>query len=138
MDEARGWVGTPYHHHARVKGAGVDCGMLLIEVYARAGVVPQFDPGDYSPQWFLHRDEDLYLGWVERFCVPTEEPQPADIALFKFGRTNSHAGIIIDWPLMIHAYRESRSVVYEDVSASGEIKGRLTGFWRVKDEWLIR
>ena len=29
---ARTWLGTPYHHQGRVKGAGVDCGGLVIGV----------------------------------------------------------------------------------------------------------
>ena len=36
--ELNNWLGTPYHHAARVQGAGVDCLMLLLEVYGRAGV----------------------------------------------------------------------------------------------------
>jgi cell wall-associated NlpC family hydrolase len=30
--EAESWIGTPFHHAARVKGAGIDCLMLLAEV----------------------------------------------------------------------------------------------------------
>src|SRR5262249_43477037 len=41
--EAESWIGTPFHHAARVKGAGVDCLMLLAEVYERAGIVPHLE-----------------------------------------------------------------------------------------------
>jgi len=30
IDEARTWLGTPYHHQPRVKGVGVDCAMLTM------------------------------------------------------------------------------------------------------------
>ena len=44
-----------------------------------------------------------------------EGPLPADIALWRFGRCFSHGAIIIDWPLVIHAYA-GRGCVLEDVS----------------------
>ena len=59
--EAESWIGTPFHHAARIKGAGVDCLMLLAEIYERAGVVPHIDPPFYVPDWHLHRDAERYL-----------------------------------------------------------------------------
>jgi hypothetical protein len=35
VQEALTWLGIPYHHHARVKGVGVDCAQLLCAVYVR-------------------------------------------------------------------------------------------------------
>ena len=64
LDEARSWLGTPYHHRACVKGAGVDCAQILIAVYANAGLIQAFDTGDYPPDWMLHREEERYLGFV--------------------------------------------------------------------------
>ena len=49
VDAARSWLNTPYHHKARVKGAGVDCAQLLIGVYTDAGLIEAFDTGDYPP-----------------------------------------------------------------------------------------
>src|SRR5437660_5143962 len=43
--EAETWLRTPYHHMARVKGAGADCLTLLAEVYEKAGVIPQYPSG---------------------------------------------------------------------------------------------
>jgi cell wall-associated NlpC family hydrolase len=31
LEEARGWLRTPYHHMGRVRGGGTDCLMLLAE-----------------------------------------------------------------------------------------------------------
>src|SRR4051794_8469193 len=61
VTEAETWLGTPFHHQGRVKGAGVDCAMLLAEVYHRCGFVPHIDPGHYPPDWHLHRDAERYL-----------------------------------------------------------------------------
>ena len=37
--EALSWEGTPYHHHGRIKGVGVDCAMILAEVYHAVGLL---------------------------------------------------------------------------------------------------
>ena len=39
LAEAESWIGTPFHHQGQVKGrqGGVDCAMLLLEVFLAAG-----------------------------------------------------------------------------------------------------
>ena len=105
--EAATWLGTPFHHAARVKGkdGGVDCLMLLAEVYERAGAAPHVDPPFYVPDWHLHRDAERYLEGLTRYAREIAgPPQPGDIALFRFGRTFSHGAIVTGWPRLIHAY----------------------------------
>ncbi len=117
--EAKTWVGTPYHHHANVKGAGVDCAMILVEVYSRCGVVPYVDPRPYPVDWHLHRDEERYLQLLLPHAVEIfTTPEPGDIMLFRFGRTWSHSAIVIAYPLVIHANRQDRGVVWGDASKS--------------------
>ena len=114
--EAESWVGTPFHHAARVKGAGVDCLMLLAEVYERAGVVTRIDPPFYVPDWHMHRDAERYREGLARYAREIEGPPLAgDIALFRFGRTLSHGAIVVQWPRLIHAYW-SIGVVWGDAS----------------------
>jgi cell wall-associated NlpC family hydrolase len=102
--EARSWLGTPYHHHGRLKGVGVDCAMILCEVYHQAGLIPFIDPGAYPHDWHLHRDEERYLGWIKRYGRETQMPGPGDVGLWRFGRCFSHAGIMIGDGFLIHAY----------------------------------
>ena len=103
--EAASWIGTPFHHAARVKGAGVDCLMLLAEVYERTGVVAHIRPPFYVPDWHLHRNAERYLEGLLHYARPLDGPPRAgDIALFKFGRTLSHGAIVTEWPRLIHAY----------------------------------
>jgi NlpC/P60 family putative phage cell wall peptidase len=102
--EAASWIGTPFHHAARVKGAGIDCLMLLAEVYERAGVADHIDPPFYVPDWHLHRDAERYMVGLLEYARPVEVPLPGDIALFRFGRTFSHGAIVTEWPRLIHAY----------------------------------
>ena len=106
VTEAESWIGTPFHHAARVKGAGVDCLMLLAEVYERAGVAGHIDPPFYVPDWHLHRDAERYMEGLLRYARPLDDtgPLPGDIALFRFGRTFSHGAIVTGWPRLVHAY----------------------------------
>jgi NlpC/P60 family putative phage cell wall peptidase len=131
IDIARTWLGTPYHHQARVRGGGVDCLMLLCEVYEEAGLVPHIEPGPYPMDWHLHRNEERYMAGMEKYCEQVTEPQPGDIVLYRFGRTASHAGIVVEWPReIIHAYRGQG--VVESHGERGELAGRLDSFWRVR------
>lgn len=102
--EARSWLGTPYHHHGRIKGVGVDCAMILCEVYEVVGLIPFVDPGVYPHDWHLHRDEERYLGWLEKYGRETGTPGPGDVGVWRFGRCFSHAGIMIGGGLLVHAY----------------------------------
>lgn len=106
--QALQWQGTPYHHHARIQGAGVDCAMLLAEVYAAAGLVPPIDAGFYPHDWHLHRSEELFLAWLARVgAQPVQTPALGDVAVFRFGRTYSHGAIVINAgpvPVLLHAY----------------------------------
>lgn len=121
---AHRWLGTPYHHQGRVLGVGVDCAGLLCEVYREVGLMPEIDPGNYPADWHLHRSEERILEWADRCAVPVQgEPQPGDAVLFKFGRTFSHACIVVGWPWVIHAERRNGCVLLADVS-QGDCAGR--------------
>lgn len=118
--EAQEWIGTPFHHAGRVKGGGVDCLMLLAEIYQRAGIVGRVEPPFYVPDWHLHRDAERYVEGLLRYAREIDgpphgpDPLPGDIALFRFGRTFSHGAIVIEWPRLIHAYWAARIVTWAD------------------------
>jgi len=116
---AESWLRTPYHHLGRVKGVGVDCGTLLVEVFVEAGLITDFEVPYYPQDFNLNRGEEFYLQTIERFARQiSDEPKPGDVAVWKFGRCFSHAAIVKEWPMVIHAYR-GRTVSIEDaVSAS--------------------
>ena len=122
---AREWLGTPYHHKARVKGAGADCAMFPLAVYQECGLLPRdYRPPDYSVQWHLHRSEELYLRELERFCAAIAgPPQSGDFVVFKFGRTFSHGAVVLDWPQIIHS-QVPHGVVLADALREGELLGR--------------
>lgn len=118
---ARSWTGTPYHHMGRVKHVGVDCGQIIIASFEEAGLCRVEDPGMYTCDWHLHRDEDRYLALVEQHLVrapgcETEQSSaerikgdpffavgPGSVLVWRIGRTFSHGGIVTKWPFFIHA-----------------------------------
>lgn len=130
------WMRTPHRNGARVKGAGVDCAQILIAVYESAGVLDpgECNPGPYPADFALHRSDQSYLAWVEKYCDPVDGlPLPGDIAVFHFGRSVSHAGIVLEWPRIIHAY-VGLGVIISDMNEAilCDKKGasRLKGIYR--------
>jgi len=102
--EAQTWLGTPYISNGAVKGAGVDCGMLLVRVYGDLGLVEPFDPRPYPAQWALHQSAEKFLEIVKHLAreIPGP-PLPGDVALFRFGKCWAHGAIVTHWPEIIHA-----------------------------------
>src|SRR5262249_7468999 len=124
---ARSWVGTPYHHHGRVKGVGADCATLLAEVYAEAGLRPRVELGYYSPQWHLNQERPLYEETVlGNGAVRTDRPSIGDVVLYRQSSSRrrssraarrefqfAHGAILVDSsiPRIIHAYAALRCVL---------------------------
>jgi cell wall-associated NlpC family hydrolase len=132
--EARAWIGTPYHSGQRVRGAGVDCAQLPAAVYHAAGMVTEIPVTHYSPQFHLHRSEELYLAEVLGHAVelPAEAtPQPGDFVLWKVGRVFAHGAIVVAWPTIIHSVM-GLGVVLDDAGQ----KSRL--FWDDALGWRER
>lgn len=127
-------MGTPYHHHARRKGAGVDCGMLIIASFVEAGALPDFDPGFYTRDWHLHRGEEKYLSFVERYLTKVQEAEclsslgpilPGQVIVWKVGRTYSHGAVTTSSNSFVHASHPAR--VTEEVAMRGcSLIGRQT------------
>lgn len=130
LEEARSWLRTPYHHAARVKGAGVDCGQLLALVYEAAGVVGPVVIPEYPRDWHLHNDGEVFLGILEQFARPAsyDVPRPGDVLLFRFGRCLSHSAIVTEWPAIIHA-QAGVGVLEDSLDSNVNLRARLAGAW---------
>jgi cell wall-associated NlpC family hydrolase len=126
--EAKTWLRTPFHFSACVKGAGVACGPLLIAVYRSVGIAIDPNVGHFPPDWHMHTTEERYLDIVKSYAHPVEKPEPGDIVMFRLfkNRPCCHGGIVIEWPLIIHA-ADRRSVEYLDVS-QGALAKRVACF----------
>lgn len=126
--EAATWLKTPYHHHGRVKGVGVDCAQFLCAVYEAAGVIGKVDPGFYAHDWHLHHGEEQFLAWIERSGGRrVEVPQRGDVAVFRFGRTFSHGAIMLTADTAIHSYIEMGVVITR--LDEQPLAGRPVQFW---------
>src|SRR5260221_244913 len=90
VQEARTWLGTPYHPAARLKGVGVDCAMLPIMVYVAVGILAPIGPFYYSPDWHMHKSIELYLQEVVKHSKLVEKPKMGDFVLYKWGRVFAH------------------------------------------------
>ncbi len=125
---ARSWIGTPYHHSADVKGAGVDCAMILVRVYCDLGLIEPFDPRPYTRDWMLHRDDERYLGFLLARAAVVDRPAPGDVILFRVGRCFAHGGIVskADPLTIVHAYAPARCVLEEEVARNGELADRMS------------
>jgi NlpC/P60 family putative phage cell wall peptidase len=127
--EALSWLGTGYHHHARIKGVGVDCAQIVCAVFEACGLVEPIDPGYYATDWHLHRSEEVYTGWCARYATPVECPQPGDVVLFRFGRCFSHAGIVVEADTVVHAYVNSGVILTRFSEAP--LAGREMQAWSI-------
>lgn len=132
---ARSWIGTPYHHAADVKHVGIDCAMLMVRVFCDLGLVEKFDPRPYTSDWFVHRDEERYMGFLLARAHVVDEPQPGDVMLFKLGRCFAHGGIVSKTePLeSIYAYSPARSVIAEEImhnAALAERPHKFFSYWQ--------
>lgn len=118
ITEAISWLGTGYHHLGNLKGVGVDCAMILVEVFSKAGVIEWFDPRPYPTDWFLHQSEEKYLQTMLPYAkeIPLNQAKRGDVILMKLGRTFSHSAILLDSTQVIHAYAGERCVTYGDLT----------------------
>jgi NlpC/P60 family putative phage cell wall peptidase len=128
--EAHTWIGTPYAHMGSLKGVGVDCAMILREVYGKVlSWMKDIHIAYYPPDWHLHQADERYLNMVRQYADEVEEPEPGDIVVVKFGRAYAHGAIVVDYPTVIHAYANARLVVLEDFKANKEIDTRKKLFF---------
>ena len=94
---ARGWIGTPYVHQARMSGAGVDCLGLLLGVWREVlGEVPKGVPS-YTADWMEPGGEErLWAGCANYLCAKGLHSEAAgDVLLFRMrdGFVAKHLGI---------------------------------------------
>jgi cell wall-associated NlpC family hydrolase len=115
--EALTWLGTPWHHRARIKGVGVDCAQFPLAVYANCGLIDPFDTGEYPRDWHIHKGVERYVTFVLPFAreVGQADVGPGDLVLCQIGRVFSHGVIVTAWPRGIHAAVNEGAVVLCDL-----------------------
>jgi len=104
LDEARTWIGTPYHHQGRLKGVGVDCAGLIVMVGKELGL-SSFDVEGYSSSpdpvamsKYLHDNLDR---------VHVDDMQVGDVLWLKVEVDPQHLAIVTATSprtMMIHSF----------------------------------
>jgi len=137
VEAAKRWLGTPHINDARVRGIGVDCGMLLLGATEDAGLIPRdsVEVAPYSNEWHLHHSEEWFLRYIKTYCTRVDyaDMQPGDFLLYQYGRCISHAGIYMGNGTVCHALVQQGVVLtgIDDVmffDAKG--RSRLRGVYR--------
>jgi len=104
---ARGWLGTPYHHRASVRGAGCDCIGLIAGLWRELyGAEPEA-PGAYTGDWAEATGSEALLEAAARHLRPVlpADALPGDVLIFRL-RQNvvaKHAAILVNPTHMVHA-----------------------------------
>ncbi|SHI84980.1 putative phage cell wall peptidase, NlpC/P60 family [Shimia gijangensis] len=97
VEAARSWIGTPYRHQARCKGAGCDCLGLLLGVWREVrGDLPEDVPA-YSMDWSEPQGDERLWRAARRWLIekPKDQGRPGDVLLFRMraGGVAKHLGI---------------------------------------------
>ena len=109
INEARTWIGTPFHHQGRTKGRGCDCLGLVLGSANNIGINPYNDSIAYS-----HRVHSLTL--VENLKkymnqIKFIDSKPGDILLFFDETVPVHLGILTDKGFIHAPAKGTRKVV---------------------------
>lgn len=136
---AESYIGTPHVNGAKVKGAGIDCGMLLIASLEDAGIIKKdsIKVAPYSNEWHLHHSDEWFLSYVRKYCkkAAVEDAKPGDFFMYQYGRCISHAGVYIGDGIIVHAVVDEgviMSNINEIMFLDAHGHSRLRGVYRFK------
>ena len=93
---ARSWIGTKFHHQARVKGAGVDCIGLVIGVARELSLVPP----DFDVQGYAETPDGrtlMRLAAMHMTEIARESMGPGDVVVTRFDQGAQHFGVLGDY-----------------------------------------
>ena len=105
---ARGWLGTPYHDQASLRGVGCDCLGLARGVWRDVvGAEPQAIP-PYSRDWGETGTREVLADGARAMMIeiPLAEIGPGALVLFRMAprAIAKHVGILTAADSFIHAY----------------------------------
>ena len=119
VPQARTWLGTPFHHQARLKGKGCDCLGLIVGVVDELELKDKFGQplSGYDEVTYSKEPNGAYL--MQKLTelldeVPITEAQAGDLALFTVRDNPQHMAFLTNYDStlgMIHSYAPARRVV---------------------------
>lgn len=123
--EARTWLGTPFHHQGRVKGAGVDCVGTPGESARALGCKVDY-PSGYSrlPDGVTlesELDRQMLIVWQRGMGDRLALMRPGDVLMFRMPKLPRHVGLycgVVDGEhRFIHATSDAGRVVEVNLDA---------------------
>lgn len=104
---ARGWIGTPYHHQASVRGVGADCLGLVRGVWRELYGREAETPPPYSADWAEASGCETMLEAAGRRlrAIAPGDAGAGDVVVFRLraGTVAKHAAIMTGPSTMVHA-----------------------------------
>ena len=118
---ARGWLGTPYHDQASLRGVGCDCLGLARGVWREmVGTEPQAIP-PYSRDWGETGVREVLADGARSMMIeiPIAEIGPGALVLFRMAprAIAKHVGILTAPDSFIHAY-DRLGVIEEELTTA--------------------
>lgn len=112
VEEARLWLGTPWHHNARLRGVGVDCVQFAMAVLEACGAPKKsYDNYYRQPKGNSLLDAIDELSYSSR----TEEIKAGCILIFEIAGVPHHVAIATSETTMIHADQRVGKVVEHSI-----------------------
>ena len=92
---ARGWIGTPFQHQARLRGVGVDCIGVVVGVARELGL-SDYDISGYGAAPYaalVTREADDHMD-----RVPITAMRAGDVLMLRIENDPQHFGIVTEVP----------------------------------------
>jgi NlpC/P60 family putative phage cell wall peptidase len=134
---ARGWLGTPYHHQASLRGVGSDCLGLIRGLWREIyGEEPEAMPA-YTTDWGSATGSETLLAAASRHLIKLEdvsEAMPGDVLVFRMRDQGvaKHAGILTGHSRLVHA-QEGLGVV--EISSMQSARAERSSL-KARSGWL--
>ena len=133
---ARGWLGTPYHHQASVKGIGTDCLGLIRGLWRELyGPEPEAMPA-YTRDWGDATGSETLLAAACRHLAKLEDAsaaQAGDVLEFRMRDEGvaKHAGILVALPAsgLLERDRAPSRLIHAQ-EGIGVVEIELGAWWR--------
>jgi len=128
---ARGWLGTPYHDQASVKGVGCDCLGLARGIWREVVGSETLPVPPYSRDWGEIGSREVLAENAGRVMIRIDpaEAGPGAVVLFRMraGAIVKHIGILTGEGTFVHSYERL-----------GVIEEPLTIAWRRRIAFAFR